>query len=406
MAEGDQRTAEHHTAGATPYFNPLSVQLPEKFDFREPQAWNNWFRRWQRYRNITEMNLRSEEMQINTLLYAMGRESEDVLAALKLTDEQSKSYDAIAAAFEKHFVPRTNVIYERAKFNQRRQEAHETVENFVADLHRMAERCQFGTLREEMIRDRLVVGLSDRLLSEKLQLNPDLTLDIAVTTARNTEAIKQQQKDLRSLENENVDEVRTSTTGSRHRKGRTPAQNHKPCKWCGKLQGHARTMCPASKTQCRNCGKMGHFASVCMSRRRQKSPDGNRRRIATVEEVYLGQIKLGTGTEPWTVTTTVDGTEVTFKIDTGADVSVLPWHLYDSTRMAEIRPTSKVLLGPGETRINTLGQASMTMKWQEHTTEQDVFVVKGLREPLLGRPAIRALHILQYLHEISTAPRT
>ncbi|KAL3212629.1 hypothetical protein MRX96_008038 [Rhipicephalus microplus] len=44
---------------------------------------------------------------------------------------------------------------------------------------------------------RLVVGLADAQLSEKLQLNAELTLEATVTTARNSEAIKMQQKDLR-----------------------------------------------------------------------------------------------------------------------------------------------------------------------------------------------------------------
>ena len=49
-----------------------------------------------------------------------------------------------------------------------------------------------------MIRDRIVVGLQDVSLSEKLQLDPDLTLEKAVTAAHQKEAVKQQQSTLRS----------------------------------------------------------------------------------------------------------------------------------------------------------------------------------------------------------------
>ena len=44
-----------------------------------------------------------------------------------------------------------------------------------------------------MIRDRIVVGLSDSKLSESLQLDPELTLEKAVSKARQSEAVKQQQ---------------------------------------------------------------------------------------------------------------------------------------------------------------------------------------------------------------------
>ena len=43
-----------------------------------------------------------------------------------------------------------------------------------------------------MIRDRIVVGLLDAKLSEKLQLDPELTLPKAVNQARQSEAVKKQ----------------------------------------------------------------------------------------------------------------------------------------------------------------------------------------------------------------------
>ena len=62
----------------------------------------------------------------------------------------------------------------RARFNQRHQKEGETVESFTTSLYSLAEHCQFGTLQEELIRDRIVVGLRDERLSEKLQLDQDL----------------------------------------------------------------------------------------------------------------------------------------------------------------------------------------------------------------------------------------
>ncbi|KAL3206221.1 hypothetical protein MRX96_010817 [Rhipicephalus microplus] len=60
-----------------------------------------------------------------------------------------------------------------------------------------AETCEFGDLKKELIRNWLAVGLSDTQLSEKLQLNAELTLEAAITVAHNSETIKQQQKNLR-----------------------------------------------------------------------------------------------------------------------------------------------------------------------------------------------------------------
>jgi len=41
----------------------------------------------------------------------------------------------------------------------------------------LVEHCSYGNLHDEMIRDRLVVGIKDAKLSEKLQLDPDLTFE-------------------------------------------------------------------------------------------------------------------------------------------------------------------------------------------------------------------------------------
>ncbi len=49
-----------------------------------------------------------------------------------------------------------------------------------------------------MVRDKLVVGLRDRKLSEQLQMDPELTPEKAVTTAHQREQIKKQQEMLKT----------------------------------------------------------------------------------------------------------------------------------------------------------------------------------------------------------------
>lgn len=86
--------------------------------------------------------------------------------------------------FDEHFVVRRNVIFERTKFNRRRQKDGEIVDSFSTASHALAEHCAFGTLRDELIRDRIVVGLLGSKLAEKLQLDPELTLTQAMHQAR------------------------------------------------------------------------------------------------------------------------------------------------------------------------------------------------------------------------------
>ena len=53
------------------------------------------------------------------------------------------------------------------------------------------EHCKYGELKEEMIRDRLVVGIRDSNLSERLQIDDALTLEKAKKLVRQREAVKE-----------------------------------------------------------------------------------------------------------------------------------------------------------------------------------------------------------------------
>ena len=63
----------------------------------------------------------------------------------------------------------------------------------ITDLHCLVEHCEFGLFKDEVIRDRIAVGLKEKKLSEKLQLNSKLTLEKAITQARRSEAVKKQE---------------------------------------------------------------------------------------------------------------------------------------------------------------------------------------------------------------------
>ena len=173
------------------------VQPPESFTFSSPEEWPKWARRFERFRSASGLSTKGEVVQVNTLLYSMGDEADDILRSFKLSSDELKKYDTVKAKFDQHFVKKRNVIFERAKFNMRKQEEGEPVDAFVTDLYALAEHCSFGALHDEMIRDRLVVGLLSARLSEKLQLDAEFTLEKAITQVRQAEAIKFQQSLIR-----------------------------------------------------------------------------------------------------------------------------------------------------------------------------------------------------------------
>ncbi|XP_041638494.1 ral GTPase-activating protein subunit beta-like [Cheilinus undulatus] len=176
---------------------------------KEPSAWSTWRQRFSRYRIVTKLDQEEDDIQVNTLLYAMGKGAEPIFSTFTLTEEDNEDYNgAVIKMFDEHFVPKRNIIHERACFHRRSQRQGESVEPFMRHLYELAEHCEFGAAKEKQIRDRIVIGITDNDVSQKLQLEPDLTLEKAVSIARQSELIKVQNASARSTESEVEEELK------------------------------------------------------------------------------------------------------------------------------------------------------------------------------------------------------
>jgi len=79
-----------------------------------------------------------------------------------------------------------------------RQLSNESVEQFITEVHQLGDNCKFGAMKEEFIRDRLVVIICDHALSEHLEMEVELTLEKAKRLIRQHEAVKEQQEMLKN----------------------------------------------------------------------------------------------------------------------------------------------------------------------------------------------------------------
>ena len=181
---------------ATPTFPP-----PTAFDFARPEEWPRWKKRFLRYREATGLDKKDGSIQISTLVYSMGDKAEDILSTMTLTSDE-KSFDTVISKIEDHLskngmssmsvLALINAVSRKVRLWK------------ISSQHCTAwQSTEFKTLQDEMIRDRIVVGLRDAKVSEKLQLDAALTLEKAITVARQNETVKQQQKSLRSQSKKN-----------------------------------------------------------------------------------------------------------------------------------------------------------------------------------------------------------
>ena len=145
-------------------------------------------------------------------------------------------------AFDEYFMVRKNIIFERARFNKRCQLPSKSTEQFITEIHQLGENCEFGPMKEELIRDRLVVGICDHALSERLQIEAKLTLDKAKRLIRQREAVKEQQKVLKQLDKEDISLDAVAKQAPRRKLPRIPPP----------------TMRQPLAENCRRCGKGSH----------------------------------------------------------------------------------------------------------------------------------------------------
>ena len=176
--------------------------------------------------------------------------------------EEKENYADICKKFKELCEGARNGKYERLLFNQRNQKEGQRIDNYVSELKPLSLTCDFGDLRDLLIRDRIVGGvLSDELRGELLK-KPDLTLQKAHDYCRTFETAELQKYKFST----------PADAGTEHSIGLQPVnklneQDKKPphsCKFCGYKHPFTKpSHCPAFGKLCLKCKQKGHFAQVC-----------------------------------------------------------------------------------------------------------------------------------------------
>jgi transposase InsO family protein len=385
----------------------VRLQPPEPFNFKAPDEWPRWKRRFLQFRDASGFGEEDDRKQVSTLLYCMGESAEDVLASTDISADERKSFDSVIAKFDSFFKVRKNVIFERARFNCRSQEEGESTEAFITCLYQLVENCEYGDMKDQMLRDRIVVGIRDKALSQRMQLDAELTLEKAKTLSRQREAIREQQVILGSTTKatQSVDHIHKShQKGSKRNQfqwskpstGRT--QPSKTCTRCGRGP-HPRHQCPARDAQCHKCKNKGHFAAHCRSKSVAEVSN-----TPLLEQEYDDIAYLNTldsqGGNCLTCDIQVNGHNVNFKVDTGAEVTVISEDI-SKTLGLELSQTAKSLHGPDRSPLKVSGQATVRLAYKEKQCTQPIYVLHNVKHNLLGLPAIRELQVLSQIHTVS-----
>ena len=240
-------------------------------------------------------------------------------------------YKKVVKEFDKYIKVKENVIYKCSQFNQHNQLPDEPADHFITEVHKLVDNCEFGSMKEKLIRDHLVVGIRDLALSERLQLESDLTLDKAKKLIRQREAVKVQQEFLQKPKMK--EEIPLDTVRQKPVKRKLPTlpqtsarPSSSNCRRCGS-GAHPRQSCPTRDATWFRCNRRGHFSSQCLSNtvamitiqpeQPLVSQPQLEQEIKFLDTVENGQHNF------WEVQLSIGDKTVKFKVDTGAEVTVI-----------------------------------------------------------------------------------
>ena len=401
----------------------MSFKPPTAFDFTQAEAWPTWRKRFERYVLAVELNKKPFQTQLSCLIYAMGSAAEQIYETFNYdeSDTANPSLLAVLDKFDGHFTPQKNIIHVRSIFYQRTQQANESIEAFHRSLYELSEHANFPN-RSEAIRDRFVLGVNSVELSEKLQLEPDLTLDTAVRLARQYESVKQQ---IGVQRTENVQAIgasggrgrskgrggrfqRTSRggasagAGASAKRADTTQSNAGRCTRCGG-KPHAREQCPASRRECHGCGAVGHYIRMCNSKSKNVKFVNADSDSEEETEFFLSAVRSSKDSKAWTTDIRVGDTDVRFKIDTGADVTVMPTSIYHTLNPKPELTKSKVILQGAGGRLCCQGVFRQAVTLRGRFADLDIYVADGQTDSLLSRGASVELGLVQRLCSVEKA---
>ena len=198
----------------------------------------------ERVRLFLEANEVSEAKQVPVFLSCVGSATYGLVRNLLAPAQpKDKSLEEIVDTLKAHYEPKPLVIAERFHFHGRNQGTNESIADYVAELRRLASRCQFEAYLEEALRDRFVCGVLSEATQRRLLSQEKLTFATAVQEALTREKAEKNAKELKEREEINV---RVGKIGRKQKQvPRTPNDS------------------VAQSKSCYRCGRAGHTAGEC-----------------------------------------------------------------------------------------------------------------------------------------------
>jgi transposase InsO family protein len=360
------------------------------------ENWKRFEQRFKLYLSATGKDEKSDELKVSLLLHVAGDDAIELYNTFQFGDSKPK-LDDVLKKFQEHCIPKKNLTVERYNFNQITQKC-DTFDKFLTRLKLQAKQCEFGTLCNDLIVDRIILGVDDDALRARLLHKDDLNLEKASEICRTAELVKRQTQVISGLDATTTDVHDISKKSTRPKEWRMHSQQDASTK-CGRCASvHQPAQCPAYGRRCGKCGKWGHFAKCC---RFTENPKWKVNCVHEEEnELQFDEIDVIDGDlKDWTQTLLVNGEKVAFKLDTGAQANIIH---ESNVPDAMIHHSSTILRDYNGNRIPMRGKCKLPVEHKGKVIELPFFVVsEASKQPILGLEACELLQLLQRINTVN-----
>ena len=134
-------------------------------------------------------------------------------------EEQRKDSKVIVKKMKEYRIEECNETYERYVFNRRDQGPKESVDAYLTALQKLARTCNYGSLTDSLIRDRMVVDINDNSASTKLLQTSKLTLGQCIDSCISLQTSASQLKEMNQEDVRFVKDDRKKTRRKKEEKG-------------------------------------------------------------------------------------------------------------------------------------------------------------------------------------------
>ncbi|XP_049511265.1 uncharacterized protein K02A2.6-like [Dermacentor silvarum] len=381
-----------------------------EFNLSENSSWVEYVERIELY--CAASKLTTDEDKRAVLLSCCGPETYSLIATLvKPSRPPNVDYQVIVDAVKKHANPKPSELYARYVFSKRDQQEGEGVADYVTALRKLSDNCGFGGTKfplEEMLCDRLVFGISDNVVQQRLLAEKNLTFETAYELAITAEAAVKQQKVIRSNAQEPEFQQELTSKVEMEANKKQP-ERQKVCFRC--LGAHPGWRCRYKDSVCFNCGGKGHLAKACRKKPAEVEAqlEDNKKSAKSEYDDLFSISQLKSGRPKYVITVEIGNEIVPMEVDSGAARSIISMNEFRKLQVAKRIKLDKCdtqLVTWTKEGLDVLGKASVPVKFKDRKFQLPLLVLKNDGNALLGRNWFQPLLIsLTGLHNIKVGPQ-